>query len=196
MTLLSATRFAKAVEQYDVMWLEDMLTGDYTPYNAVEAYRLLSSSTITPIHTGEQVYLRQGFQELIEKHAVDVIGPDPCDVGGLAELKWIAEFADSHDILIAPHGLGDGPVGTAALVEVAATLPTNFVAFELPLLHPIPHSHQELRYIPSSERLVEGLAVPLVKNGLVSVPDKPGLGVDLNEGAVRKYLGEDNTFLE
>ena len=68
-------------------------------------------STSTPIHTGEQIYLRQGFQGLIEKHAVDIIGPDPCDVGGIMELKWIAEYADMHGILMAPHGIGDGPIG-------------------------------------------------------------------------------------
>jgi len=62
-TLISAMRLAKALEPLNVMWFEDTLTGDYTPYNAVEAYRLLSDSTLTPMHTGEQVYFRQGFQE-------------------------------------------------------------------------------------------------------------------------------------
>jgi len=198
MTLPSAIKLARALEPYEVMWLEDMLTGDYTPYVDVEAYRLLSSSTTTPIHTGEQIYLRQGFKELIEKHAVDSIGPDPCDVGGIAELKWIAELAALHDILIIPHGLGDGPVGVAAHVQVAATLPENFVAFELPLLHPhkLLYTEQEFKYKSSSEKLVKGLPEPLVKDGYIEVLDKPGLGVELNREAVKKYLGEGNTFFE
>ncbi len=69
------------------MWLEDMLTGDYVPYTLANVYRELTQSTVTPIHTGEQIYLRQNFVELIEKQAVRIVGPDPADVGGLAERK-------------------------------------------------------------------------------------------------------------
>ena len=54
-------------------------------------YRDITSRTSTPIHTGEQIYLRENFKQLIEMHAVDVLGPDPLDCGGLAELKWICE---------------------------------------------------------------------------------------------------------
>ncbi len=178
-TLISAMRLARALEPFSVMWLEDTLTGDYTPYNAVEAYRLLSDSTLTPIHTGEQVYLRQGFQELIERHAVDIVGPDPCDVGGIAELKWIAEYAALHDIMMAPHGVYNGPIGIASLVHVGATMPEeNYLAFELPRLTPL------------SEELVKGLPKPLVRQSCIQVWDRPGLGVELNEQAVRRHLGE------
>ncbi|HHE70738.1 MAG TPA: mandelate racemase/muconate lactonizing enzyme family protein, partial [Chloroflexi bacterium] len=121
-----AIRLAKALEPLNVMWLEDMITGDYTPYVLANLYRDITTSTSTPIHTGEQIYLRQNFLELIEQRAVDVIGPDPCDVGGIAELKWVAEYADLHGILIAPHGILDGLIGLAALVQVAATLPDNY----------------------------------------------------------------------
>jgi hypothetical protein len=54
-----ALSLAKALESLNVMWLEDLITGDYTPYTAVEAYRLISSNTTTPIHTGEQIYLKK-----------------------------------------------------------------------------------------------------------------------------------------
>ena len=66
----------------------------------------------------------------------DIIGPDSCDVGGIAELKWVAEFADMHDVLIAPHGIGDGLIGLATLVQVSVTLPSIYVAFEYPLGKP------------------------------------------------------------
>jgi len=178
----SALRLAKAVEPLKVMWLEDMITGDYTPYTAVEAYRLVSSNTTTPIHTGEQVYLRQGFKDLIEKNAVDIIGPDPCDVGGIAELKWIAEFADLYGVLVAPHGVGNGIIGTAALVQMCATLPKNYIAFEMPIIQPLWWD------------LVEGLPRPLVKDGFIEVPDRPGMSVELNEKAVRKHLPEGDDF--
>jgi L-alanine-DL-glutamate epimerase-like enolase superfamily enzyme len=181
-TIQSCLRIAKAVEPFSLMWLEDMITGDYTPYTAVEAFRLVSSNTTTPIHTGEQIYLRQGFKDLIEKNAVDVIGPDPCDVGGIAELKWIAEFADLHGVTIAPHGVGNGIIGAAALVQVCATMPKNFIAFELPVIPPV------------WWELTEGLPKPLVKDGFAEIPERPGLGVELNEKAVRKHLLEGDDF--
>ena len=183
-TVPSAIRFAKAVEPYNVMWLEDLITGDYTPYTMAGAYREVTRSTSTPIHTGEEVYLRQGFQDLIERHAVNVVGPDPCDVGGIAELKWIAEYADLHGILIAPHGIGDGPFGVAALIQVTATLPQNYIAFEFPMVDPKWHG------------LVKGLPDPIVRDGFVEVLERPGMGVELDESAVRGVLKEGEKYFE
>ncbi len=175
-----AIRLAKAVESLNVMWLEDMLTGDYTPYVLADLYRDVTQSTSTPIHTGEQIYLRHNFQDLIEKRAVRIIGPDPCDIGGLAELKWVAEYADLHDILMAPHGTGDGLIGLAALVQVCATLPPNYIAFEYPTGNP-----------PWWYDIVEGLPDPVVKNGFINVWDRPGLGITINAKAARPYLPDD-----
>ena len=79
-TVPAAIQLARALEPMNVMWLEDLLVGDYTPYTLPEAYRLVTRSTSTPIHTGEQVYLRQGFQGLIEKNAVSIVGPRPTNV--------------------------------------------------------------------------------------------------------------------
>ena len=181
-----AIRLARAVEPLNVMWLEDMITGDYTPYVLADLYREVTRSTSTPIHTGEQIYLRQNFGELIAKHAVNVIGPDPCDVGGIAELKWVAEYADLHGILIAPHGIGDGLIGLAALVQVSATLPANYIAFEYPVGRP------EWWY-----DIVEGLPDPIVQEGFIKVWDRPGMGVDLIEEAARQYLPEgDEDFFD
>ena len=100
-------------------------------YTAFEAFHLVSSNTTTPIYMGEQIYLMQGVKDLIDANAVDDIRPDPCDLGGLAELKWIAEFTDRYSVLIAPHGVLDGIIGRAALVQICATLPENYIAFKL-----------------------------------------------------------------
>ena len=184
--LPDAIRVAKALEPMNVMWLEDLLTGDYTPYVMADVYRELTRSTSTPIHTGEQIYLRQNFRELIEHHAVRVVGPDPGDVGGLAELKWVAEYADLHGILMAPHGIFDGLIGLAGLVQVCATLPPNFVAFEYPVARP------DWWY-----DIVVGLPNPIVKDGLIEVWDRPGLGIDFNIEAARTHLREeDKTFFD
>ena len=181
LTVPDAIRLAKALEPLNVMWLEDMITGDYVPYVLSDLYREVTASTSTPIHTGEQIYLRQNFKDLIEKRAVDIIGPDPCDIGGIAELKWVAEYADLHGILMAPHSTGDGLIGLAALVQVAATLPENYIAFEYPVANP------QWWY-----DIVEGLPAPIVRDGFIEVWDKPGMGVELNEEATRGHLPEED----
>jgi len=181
-----AIRLAQAVEHLNLLWLEDLLTGDYTPYVLPELYRQVTQRSSTPIHTGEQIYLRQNFKDLIETNAVNIIGPDPCDIGGLAELKWVAEFADLHGILMAPHGTGDGLIGLAALVQVAATLPQNYIAFEYPIGQP------DWWY-----DIVEGLPNPIVKNGFIEVWDRPGLGIEIIAEAARQYLPEgDEDFFD
>ena len=181
-----AIRLAKALEPLNIMWLEDLITGDYIPYVLADLYREVTQSTSTPIHTGEQIYLRQNFQDLIEKHAVNIVGPDPCDIGGIAELKWVAEYADLHGILMAPHGVGDGLIGLAALVHVCATLPQNYIAFEYPMGNP------EWWY-----DIVEGLPDPIVKDGFIDVWDTPGMGVELNAEATAQYLPEgDEDFFD
>lgn len=180
-----ALRFAQAVEPYNLMWLEDMITGDYSPYVRADLYRAVTPSTTTPIHTGEQIYLRQNFVELLTQKAINIIGPDPLDVGGLAELKWVAEYADLHGVQIAPHGVGNGLIGLAALVQVAATLPQNLIACEYPLTHPAWWFD-----------IVEGLPDPIVKNSLIEVWDRPGLGITINKKAAQRYLqpGDEDFF--
>jgi len=180
-----AIRLAKALEPLNIMWLEDLITGDYMPYVLADVYREVTCATSTPIHTGEQIYLRQNFKDLIEKHAVNIVGPDPADVGGIAELKWIAEYADLHGMLMAPHGVFDGLIGLAALVQVAATMPQNYIAFEYPVARP------DWWY-----DIVEGLPNPIVKDGFIEVWDRPGLGVEFKESA-RNCLSEgDEDFFD
>ena len=104
-TVKDAIRLARAVEPYDLAWLEDLITGDYTPYPNAQVFKEVTDSTSTRIHTGEEIYLRENFKDLIETQAVNVLGPDPEDVGGIAELKWIAEYANLHGIQVAPHGI-------------------------------------------------------------------------------------------
>ncbi len=180
-----ALRLARAVEPLNVMWLEDMITGDYTPYTLAQIYRDITMKTSTPIHTGEQVYLRENFKDLIEMQAVNIVGPDPADIGGIAELKWVAEYADLHGILMAPHGIFDGLIGLAALVQMAATLPQNYIGFEYPVGKP------DWWY-----DIITGLPKPIVKNSLIDVWDTPGLGVDFDVEKARQYLpaGDEDFF--
>lgn len=179
--LSDAIRMANALEPFNLMWMEDLLTGDYTPYVMADDYLELTRSTTVPIHTGEQIYLRQNFRELIERNAVRIVGPDPEDVGGIGEIKWIAEFADLHGIQMAPHGVFDGLIGLAAHVMVGAAMPENYIAFEYPA--------------PAEKwwyDIIVGLPDPIVKNGLIEVWDRPGLGVEFNVKAAKQYLAEED----
>jgi L-alanine-DL-glutamate epimerase-like enolase superfamily enzyme len=181
-----AITFARALEPLHIVWLEDLITGDYTPYPNAELFRDVTQSTSIPIHTGEQIYLRQNFKDLIEKQAVNVVGPDPEDVGGMAELKWIAEYADLHGILVAPHGIFDGLIGLAAHVQMAAALPQNYIAFEYPVGQP------DWWY-----EIIDGLPNPIVKHGFIDVWDRPGLGVTFNLQAAKAHLSdEDRHFFD
>lgn len=185
-TVKDAIKFARAMEPLNITWLEDLITGDYTPYPNAELYRDVTTATSVPIHTGEQIYLRENFKDLIEKQAVDVVGPDPEDVGGISELKWIAEYADLHGISVAPHGIFDGLIGLAAHVHMAAAMPQNYIAFEYPLGQP------EWWY-----QIVDGLPNPIVKRGFIDVWDKPGLGVTFHVAATKAHLAdEDKRFFD
>jgi L-alanine-DL-glutamate epimerase-like enolase superfamily enzyme len=181
-----AITFARALEPLHITWLEDLITGDYTPYPNAEVFREVTQSTSIAIHTGEEIYLRENFKDLIEKQAVNVVGPDPEDVGGIAEMKWIAEYADLHSIQIAPHGIFDGVIGLAAHVQVAAALPQNYIAFEYPLGQP------DWWY-----EIVDGLPNPIMKAGFIDVWDRPGLGVTFNIPAAKAHLSdEDRHFFD
>jgi L-alanine-DL-glutamate epimerase-like enolase superfamily enzyme len=184
-TVKDAITFARALEPFHITWLEDLITGDYVPYVDADVYREVTQSTSIPIHTGEQIYLRQNFKDLIEKQAVNVVGPDPADVGGIAELKWIAEYADLHGILMAPHGVFDGLIGLAAQIQAGATMPQNYIAFEYTIGQP------EWWY-----EIVDGLPDPIVKGGFIDVWDGSGLGVTFNKAARAHLSDEDRNFFD
>jgi len=181
-----AIRFARAVEPHHLAWLEDLITGDAEQYPNAQVFKQVKDSTSTPIHTGEEIYLRENFKDLIETQAVDVVGPDPEDVGGIAELKWIAEYANLHGILVAPHGIFDGLFGLAAEVHLGAACPQNYIGFEYPKGQP------DWWY-----EIVDGLPNPIVKNGYIDVWDKPGLGVTFNVRSAKAHLTDDDrTFFD
>ena len=180
MTVSDALKLGKELEGSNIMWLEDMVTGDYSPYVLADLYTQVTPYTSTPIHTGEQIYLRQNFVELIERNAVNVLGPDVADVGGIAEMKFIAEYADLHGIQFAPHGIFNGLIGLAAQTHMAAVLPDNYIAFELPKAEPVWWLD-----------IMEGETFP-VKDSHIDVPDTPGLGVKFIPDEAKKYLREED----
>jgi galactonate dehydratase len=154
------------------MWLEEPV-----PPENIDAMREVKRSTKTPICTGENLYTRWGFKDLIEKQAVDVIMPDLPKCCGLSEGRKIANLAEMYYIPMAPHNVC-GPLGTIASSHCCASVP-NFLVLEWHWVDR-PHWHELVLADP-----------PLIEDGYITLPDGPGLGVELNEEAVAKYARSD-----
>jgi len=166
-----AIRYARAFEPHQLAWAEDFIS-----YKDWRGYKAISDATTTPTLTGEDAFgLEEGFQNLIDNQAVDVIQPDPETSGALRETKRIADYADLHGIPTVLHFAGS-PVGCMAGVHLAATL-RNFIVMEN---HAVD--------MPWWQDLVTGVPKPIIQNGYIPVPDTPGLGVELNEEVVKQHL--------
>ena len=168
----AAIRVAQALEPYNLMWLEEPV-----PPENIAAMREVKRATRTPICTGENLYMRWGFRDLIEQQAVDVIMPDLPKCCGLSEGRKIANMAEVYYIPFAPHNVC-GPLGTVASAHCCAKAP-NFLVLEWHWVDR-PHWHELVLSDP-----------PLIQDGYLRLPDGPGLGVELNEEAVRKYARND-----
>lgn len=166
----TAIRLAKAVEKYQLAWLEDIVPWFYT-----DQWKQISDAIETPTLTGEDIYLKEEFIKLIDARAVDMIHPDLASSGGLIETKKIGDYAEERGIPMAMHFAGS-PVSFMANVHCAAAT-ENFVALE--------HHGLDVSWW---EDLVTGIEKPIFDKGFVKVPDKPGLGVELNEKVVKEHL--------
>lgn len=171
-------RLAVACEPFRLLWLEDPVA----PEN-VEALREVKSSTRTPIASGENLYLFEGFRRVLEKQALSIITPDLQKMGGLTEAKRVAEFAESYSVAVAPHNISS-PLGIIASAHLCAAIP-NFLALEF-------HAAD----VPFWEDLVDGIEKPIIQNGFIKLPEKPGLGVTLCEETVRRYARPGEPFFE
>lgn len=169
-------KVARELEPFRLMWLEDPV-----PPNNTAALKEVSSKVRVPIATGENLFLFDGFQDIIASHALSIVTPDLQKVGGLAVAQTIAQFADAHTMPVAPHNISS-PVGTLAAVHFCAAIP-NFLALEF-------HASD----VPFWNDLVKGLSTPVIQNGYISVPEKPGLGITLNEEVARKYARKGEPF--
>ena len=169
-----AIKIAQRLEEYDLLWLEDPV-----PPENIEAQRHVTHSTRTPICTGENLYRKHGYRELIEKQAARIIAPDIPKMGGLAEAKKVADHADLYYIPIAPHNVAS-PIGTVAGAHVCAAM-NNFLVMEF-------HAHD----VPWWDDLVGG--GPTIERGFISVTDAPGHGLTLNEDVARAHLLAGSSF--
>jgi L-alanine-DL-glutamate epimerase-like enolase superfamily enzyme len=171
----TAIRLGQAVEKYQLAWLEDLIPWFYT-----DQWRQISDAINTPTLTGEDIYLLDGFKELIDKKAVDMVHPDLASSGGILETKKIGDYAEQHGIAMALHFAGT-PISMMANVHCAAAT-ENFVALE----------HHDVD-TPWWEDMVTG-DKPINQQGYVKVPERPGLGVDLNEEVIKQHMREGEKY--
>ncbi len=172
----SAIQLGEAVEKYRLAWLEDLVPWMYT-----DQWRQITLAINTPTLTGEDIYLRKGFKALIDSKAVDMIHPDLATAGGILETKRIGDYAEESGIAMAMHFAGT-PISFAANLHCAAAT-ENFVALE----------HHDVDN-PWWEDLVTGIDKPILNRGYAKVPEKPGLGVDLNEKVIREHLKKGEKY--
>ncbi|GAB4351794.1 MAG: mandelate racemase/muconate lactonizing enzyme family protein [Candidatus Abyssubacteria bacterium] len=172
-TPAAAVRLAKRVEKYNPLWLEEPCP----PENYAEMGRIAHRTSI-PIATGERLVTVYEFQNLIRENACAIVQPDLGSCGGITACKKIASLAEANYVLMAPHVWG-GPIITAAAVQIAANIP-NFL-----ILESIYKSRDFFDVIVKEPFNWE--------NGYLNLPDRPGIGIELNEESLdarRGMLGE------
>ena len=169
--LESCIRLGRALDQFTLAWYEDMI-----PWQFTDQYVRLSRSVTTPICTGEDIYLKEGFLPLLEAHGISVIHPDLATSGGIMETKKIGDLAQEYGVAMAMHFAGS-PISFLANIHCAAAT-ENFYVLEN-------HSVD----LPWWDHLIDDIAKPLIQDGFAAVPEAPGLGFgDINEAALRERM--------
>ncbi len=163
----TAKLMIKALEPYQPMFIEEPINCQYTDLMAE-----IARGTHLPIATGERIFTKWGFREILEKHAATILQPDLCHAGGISEGRNIAGMAEAFYATVAPHN-PLGPISLASGLQLDAAIP-NFLCQE-------------------QSSLGDGyLKTPFtVKNGYVDLPTGPGLGIELDEVALAKKIGHD-----
>ncbi|MFC1542083.1 mandelate racemase/muconate lactonizing enzyme family protein [Candidatus Latescibacterota bacterium] len=170
-------KFAQAIDKYNFAWLEDTV-----PWQFADDLLRIKESCKTPILTGEDIYLREGFEELFEKRAISIVHPDPAEFGGILESKLLSDLASKHGIATAFHN-HNNPTTLFASVHAAAAA-EQFMVLEY---HNADDSEEFLAP-------VEGIDGPIIDDGFVNVPDGPGLGYDFNEDVLKKWVKRGGYF--
>ena len=178
----TAIRIGNQLADLDITWFEE-------PVNAkdVDAYLQVQAAVPMPVAGGENLRTRYEFKDFFARRAYDIVQPDVVNAGGITEMRNIAMTANSYGILVNPHVWGS-PVMIAASLHLASTIPPCPPAYE-----PRPYEQEpvmEFDRTPSGIR--EGItAEPFdQQDGFITVPTAPGLGVEIDEDAVRRLASD------
>jgi galactonate dehydratase len=163
---------AKELDPLHLLFLEEPVL----PENN-EALREIAAHTSTPLATGERLYSRWDYKGLLQDGFIDIIQPDLSHAGGLSEVRKIGAMAEAYDVAVAPH-CPLGPVAFAACLQFAACTPNVFIQEQVLDVHTLADG-QGLRYLENPVAIA-------FADGFVSLPHGPGLGVVVDEAAVRE----------
>jgi len=167
----TAALLIKALEPYQPFFFEEPVQ-----CQNVDVLADLARKTHIPIATGERVFTKWGFRELLEKRAASILQPDVCYAGGITELRLIAGMAEAYYVPIAPHN-PQGPCSLAASCQIAAAIP-NFLIQERGT-----STHENLLKVPFK-----------VENGYLPLPKGPGLGIEIDEDKLLAQVGEPQGY--
>ena len=151
----------------------------------VDAMSELAKSTSIPLVIGERLYSRYDFKQVFEKRAASIVNPDTAHVGGISEMVRIGAWAEAYDVALAPH-CPIGPIALAACLQVDATCYNAFIQEQSLGIH----------YNQGSDLLdyVSDEAGFSYDNGYITIPDRPGLGIEVNESVVEKMAQEGHRW--
>jgi galactonate dehydratase len=168
-----AKQLAKVLEPLGLMFIEEPLLSEN-----LEGLAQIASLIATPIALGERLYGRWEFKPMFEAGAVDIIQPDLSHAGGILEVRKIAAMAEAYDVALAPH-CPLGPLALGACLQIAACTPNHAIQ-EISLgIHYNTGGHDLLNFVVNKDALT-----PV--DGHLPVPEGPGLGVEIDEAAVRE----------
>lgn len=174
-SLREAMELCRLIEQYDISWFEEPISPEF-----YDQYCELRSKTTIPIAGGECEYLRYGFNHLLKSCSVDFLQVDICSAGGLSEAKRISTLASTYGVETIPHVWGTGIAFHAALHFIANLEPIPGRMFKPDLY---------IEYDRTENGIREALTYPgiLMKDGYIDVPQRPGLGIEVNEDALVEF---------
>lgn len=182
-TVDQVIKSVEMIQEYDIYWLEEPLP----PYD-VEGLRILRQKINIPISVGEALYTRFDFKSLISEKLVDIIQPDICLGGGISEGFLICQMAQTWNIRISPHVWGSA-VGLVANLHLISALSDS------PHTNHIPDPMMVEFDLGENPLRTELLAKPLnIRKGYIATPNKPGLGIELNQDTIKKFSDEVSVF--
>ena len=163
---MHAVRVARAIEPYFPFWYEEPVSA-----RDLDALSEVRHSVELPVVTGEELYTKNEFREVFERRAADILNPDVCNCGGILELREIGAMAEAYHVAVAPHNYNSTTVGLAATLHASAGMP-NFLIIE---------------YFVNFEEVGREIARQTIEaeDGYITLPETPGLGIDLDEAALK-----------
>ena len=165
---MHAIRLNKQLAEFDLYWMEESCQAEYP-----DELALIRREIGVPMVIGEATYTKTGFRPLLEKRSADILNPDVACVGGILELKEIAAMAEPFLVAISPHNYNSTLVALASTVHASATMP-NFIITEY-----------FLPFVDFCDKISPNQLKP--KNGYLDLPTAPGLGVDVDEEALKQF---------